>query len=169
MGAAILHLIVAQKQAECGVAGRRVRRRTKNGPDSSRDGCHVAVDVRGRRWGPLENLGDRTSGQGPPTRTCAVNAAAERDRAPVLSRYRRRGRPARRCQTRRRRRLNFHFFFFFYSEKECSPITKSAHRQWSFGSTQQNEPKKKKDWVMCFSSWRTSANPHFNESFHVLY
>lgn len=91
MGAAILHLIVAQQQAECGVAGRRVRRRTKNGPDSSRDRCHVAEDVWGHRWGPLENLGDCASSQGPPTRTCAVNAAAERDPAPVLSRYRQPG------------------------------------------------------------------------------
>lgn len=54
MGAAILHLIVAQQQAECGVASRRVRCRTKNGPDPSRDRCHVAEDVRGHRWGPLE-------------------------------------------------------------------------------------------------------------------
>lgn len=38
---------------------------------------------------PWKNLGDCTSSQGPPTRTCAVNAAAERYPAPVLSRYRR--------------------------------------------------------------------------------
>ncbi len=112
MGAAILHLIVAQQQAECGVAGRRVRRRTKNGPDSSRDRCHVAEDVQGHRWGPLENLGDRTSSQGPPTRTCAVNAAAERDPAPVLRRYRRPAKAQREASTwlptQGRRRLDFH-------------------------------------------------------------
>lgn len=110
--AAILHLIVAQQQAECGVAGRRVRRRTKNGPDSSRDRCHVAEDVRGHRWGPLENLGDCTSSQGPPTRTCAVNAAAEQDPAPVLSRYRRPAKAQREASTwlptQGRRRLDFH-------------------------------------------------------------
>lgn len=110
MGAAILHLIVAQKQAECGVAERRARRRTKNGPDSSRDRCHVAVDVRGHRWGPLENLGNCTRSQGPPTRTCAVNAAAERALAPALSRYRRTAKAQRESSTRlpaqRRRRLD---------------------------------------------------------------
>lgn len=112
MGAAILHLIVAQQQAECGAAGRRVRRRTKNGPDSSRDRCHVAEDVQGHRWGPLENLGDCTSSQGPPTRTCAVNAAAERDPAPVLSRYRRPAKAQREASTwlptQGGRRLDFH-------------------------------------------------------------
>lgn len=111
MGAAILHLIVAQQQAECGVAGRRVRCRTKNGPDSSRDGCHVAEDARGHRWGPLENLGDWMSSQGPPTRTCAVNAAAERNPAPVLSRYRSPGKSQREASTwlptQGRRRLDF--------------------------------------------------------------
>jgi len=112
MGAAILHLIVAQQQAECGVAGRRARRRTKNGPDPSRDRCHVAEDVRGHRWGPLENLGDCTGSQGPPTRTCAVNAAAERDPAPVLSRYRLPAQAQREASTwlptQGRRRLDFH-------------------------------------------------------------
>ena len=54
MGAAILHLIVAQQQAECWVANRRVQRRTKNGPDPWRDRCHVAQDVQGHRWRPLE-------------------------------------------------------------------------------------------------------------------
>lgn len=101
MGAAILHLIVAQQQAECGVASRRVRRRTKNGPDPSRDRCHVAEDVRGHRWGPLEkNLGDRVCSQEHPTRTCAVNAAAEEDPAPVLSRYRRAAESQRDTSTR---------------------------------------------------------------------
>ncbi|CAK6962249.1 unnamed protein product [Scomber scombrus] len=112
MGAAILHLIVAQQQAECVVAGRRVRRRTKNGPDSSRDRCHVAEDVQGHRWGPLENLGDCASSQGPPTRTCSVNAAAEQDPAPVLSRYRRPAKAQREASTwlptQGRRRLDFH-------------------------------------------------------------
>lgn len=142
--AAILHLIVAQQQAECGVAGRRVRRRTKNGPDSSRDRCHVAEDVRGHRWGPLENLGDRASSQGPPTRTCAVNAAAEQDPAPVLSRYRRPAKAQREASTwlptQGRRRLDFHL-----------PISTAwlpnRHRQESLCSTAECA---KKDWEMCF-------------------
>lgn len=38
---------------------------------------------------PWKNLGDGARGQGPPIPTCAVNAAAEEDPAPVQSRYRR--------------------------------------------------------------------------------
>lgn len=52
------------------------------------------------------------SSQGPPTRTCAVNAAAERDPAPVLSRYRRPAKSQREASTwlptQGRRRLDFH-------------------------------------------------------------
>lgn len=67
MGAAILHLIVAQQQAECGVAGRRVRRPKKNGPDPSRDGCHVAEDVRGDTDGdPWKTLGTVRAAKGLP-------------------------------------------------------------------------------------------------------
>lgn len=64
------------------VAGRRM--------DQTRRGTGAMWQrmCRGRRWGPLENLGDGASGQGPPTPTWTENAAAERDAAPVLSRYR---------------------------------------------------------------------------------
>lgn len=62
------------------------------------------------RWGPLENLGDRTSSQGPPTRTCAVNAAAERHRAPVLSRYRRRGEASAAAANPEKEKAKFPFY-----------------------------------------------------------
>lgn len=38
---------------------------------------------------PGNNVGERARSQGPRVRTCAVNAAAEEDAAPVQSRYRR--------------------------------------------------------------------------------
>lgn len=39
--------------------GRRVSCRTKNGPDSSRDRCHVAADVQGTQMGTPGKLGGR--------------------------------------------------------------------------------------------------------------
>lgn len=38
-------------------AGRRTSRRAKNGPDSSREGCHVAADVQGTQMGTPGKLG----------------------------------------------------------------------------------------------------------------
>ncbi|KAK5880239.1 hypothetical protein CesoFtcFv8_023287 [Champsocephalus esox] len=115
MGAAILHLIVAQQQAACGVAGRRVRlpdeewTRLVEGQVPCGRGCAGTQMGTPGKLGGLHTVVH--SSQGPPTRTCAVNAAAERDPAPVLSRYRRPATAYREASTwlptQGRRRLDF--------------------------------------------------------------